>query len=207
MKIIQKIRYILQKMKEYFKILNMKNFTKKIIMVSAFLLIGNIFAKALAIGEFLPEKAFILMNPTKILSTSTEEEGDVFYFIVPSDLWIEDTKIIPKDSIIKARITMLKMPVTGVNAAMKLAGETVTFPNGSTYPIKGDVSYQGETQIGGNLTPPLSYRKTLHPRQGEYFNGVVSQYVPSGEYEFGQHITIKPSETLYLILSEDFKPY
>lgn len=194
-------------MVNYFKIQNMKKKSLKIGLLAVLFFIGNVFQYSFAYGEFIPQKSFVPVNPTKILSTSTEEEGDIFYFIVPSDIWIEEVKIIPKNSIIKTRITMLKMPVTGINAAIKLQTESVTFPNGSTYPIKGDVSYNGETQIGGDLTPPLSYNRTIHPRKGEYYNGVVSQYVPSGKYEFGQHITIKPSEMLYVILSEDFKPY
>ena len=192
-------------MKKYFKIQNMK---KLFSIIFTIFLLNCASHSATAYDElFLPEKSFVPVNPTKILSSSTQEEGEEFYFIVPSDIWIEETKIIPKNSIIKTRITMLKMPVTGVNAAMKLESENVTFPNGSTYPIKGELSYKGETKIGGDLTPPSSYNKSLHPRKGEYFNGVIAQYVPSGEYEFGQHITIMPSEMLYLILKEDFKAY
>ena len=155
----------------------------------------------------LTEKTLIPVNPTKTLSTSVQEEGDDVYFIVPSDLWIEEEKVIPKNSIIKARITMLKMPVTGVNAAMKIQAEEIKCPNGATYEISGDVSYKGETQIGGDLTPPRSYNKSIHSRNGEYYTGVISQYVPSGEYEFGQHITIMPSEILYIILTKEFTRY
>lgn len=194
-------------MKKYFKIQNMRKLFINTILITT--LMANFCVNSAKAFEkaFLPEKSFIMVNPSKVLSTSTQEEGDEFYFIVPSDLWIEEEKIIPKDSIIKAKITMLKMPVTGINAAMKLETENITFPNGSIYPLKGMLSYKGETQIGGDLTPPLSYNKSLHSRKGEYFNGVIAQYVPSGKYEFGQHVTIMPSEILYIILSEDFKAY
>lgn len=156
---------------------------------------------------FLSKNALIPVNPVKTLSTSVQEEGDIFYFIVPNDLWLDEYKIIPKNSIVKAQITMLKMPVTGINAAMKIETKEIIFPNKEHYQITGTVAYKGERQIGGNLTPPLSYNKALHPRKGEYYNGVVAQYVPSGKYEFGQHITIMPNETLQIILDEDFSPY
>lgn len=170
-----------------------------------------IFLQSISFAEvfnaFLSKNSFVPIQPVKTLSTATYEEGDSVYFIVPTDIWLEEYKIIPKNSIVKAKITMLKMPITGVNATMKLEAQSITFPNGEVHTINGGISYRGELQIGGNLTPPLSYNKALHPRKGEYFNGVVAQYVPSGEYEFGQHITIMPSETFYIVLSEDFSPY
>ncbi len=156
---------------------------------------------------YLPKNSFIPVYPSKVLSTSTLNEGDDFYFIVPSDLWIEETKIIPKNSIIKGKVSMLKMPVTGINAAIKINTTEIIFPSGRTYPLLGEISYRGETQIGGNLTPPLSYNKTLHPRKGEYYNAVIAQYVPSGEYEFGQHITIMQNEIMQVVIGEDFKLY
>ncbi len=158
-------------------------------------------------SEYLSKDMFIPVHPVKVLSTSVHEQFDTVYFIVPTDMWIDEFKIVPKNSIVKAQISMLKMPVTGVNAAMRIETEDITYPDGSKYKLKGTVSYNGERQIGGNLTPPLSYNKALHPRKGEYYNGVVAQYVPSGEYEFGQHITIMPNEMLYIILDEDFSPY
>lgn len=158
-------------------------------------------------SNFLVKDTFIPVNPTKAISSSVLEEGDFVYFIVPSDLWLQEYKIIPKNSIIKAKITMLKMPITGINAAMRIETIEMVSPDGRKNSIKGTVTYKGERQIGGDLTPPASYNKALHPRKGEYFNGVVAQYVPSGEYEFGQHITLMPNETLYIILDEDFIPY
>lgn len=184
----------------------MKNFKTILLIFLAFITLqGLSFAEN--INTYLSKNSFIPIQPVKPLSTSVYEEGDIVKFIVPSDLWLEEYKIVPKNSIVKAQITMLKMPITGINAAMKLKTISITYPNGNTYEIKGDIAYKGEIQIGGNLTPPASYNKALHPRKGEYYNGVIAQYVPSGEYEFGQHVTIMPSETLQIILNEDFLPY
>lgn len=184
---------------------------KKIILKSVICIFIGVLAQIPAFANintiFLAKDAFIPVHPTKPLSTSVYEEGDTFYFIVPSDLWIDEYKIVPKNSVIKSRITMLKMPVTGINAALKIKAEEIIFPNGMHYPISGSIAYKGETQIGGDLTPPLSYNKSLHPRKGEYYNGVIAQYVPSGEYEFGQHVTIMPNEILHVVLDEDFMPY
>ena len=185
----------------------MKKIFSIITLFLIILLQAGLSASAENKNVFLPKNTLIPVNPAKTLSTSVYEEGDTVYFIVPSDMWIEEYKIIPKNSIIKTNITMLKMPVVGINAAMKLEAGEIKFPDGTTQEIKGDISYKGEKQIGGNLTPPLSYNKSLHRWDGEYYTGVISQYVPSGEYEFGQHITIMPSEVLYLILTEDFTRY
>lgn len=154
----------------------------------------------------LSKGAFIPVYPTRTLSTSVQEEGDNTYFIVPYDMWIDEVKIVPKNSIIKARISMLKMPIQGINAAMVIETENITFPSGEKYDFKGKIAYKGEVQIGGNLTPPASYNKSLHMRRGEYYNGVIAQYVPSGEYEFGQHVTIPTDELLQVVLDEEFHP-
>lgn len=184
---------------------------KKVILILIMFIMAafgaNLAAYAAIDTVYLAKDSFIPVYPTKVLSTSVYEEGDTFYFIVPSDMWIDEYKIIPKNSIIKTKITMLKMPVTGINAAMKLSTEEIIFPNGTRRPITGGIEYKGERQIGGNLTPPASYNKSLHPRKGEYYNSVLAQYVPSGEYEFGQHVTIMPNEMLQVVLDEDFTLY
>lgn len=181
----------------------MKKIISKILLIITILAMP-IYAIAQDTQYYLSKDAFIPIHPTKTLSTSVYEEGDVVYFIVPSDLWIDEFKIIPKNSIVKANIDMLKMPITGINATLKIKTKEIIYPTGERYQINGSVAYKGEKQIGGNLTPPLSYNKALHPRKGQYYNGVVAQYVPSGEYEFGQHITIMPNEILHIILEEDF---
>lgn len=175
-----------------------------ILLITIFSILLSFHTKAYARTEYLLKDMFIPVYPTKVLSSSVQEEGDAFYFIVPNDLWLEEYKIIPKNSIIKAKITMLKMPLTGINAAMVIKTEDITLPTGEKYPLKGTITYKGNRQIGGDLTPPASYNKALHPRKGQYYNAVLAQYVPSGEYEFGQHVTIKTDEMLYVVLDEDF---
>lgn len=178
--------------------------TVYVLIISIFSMLFALCSKVYAETAYLLKDMFIPVYPTKVLSTSVQEEGDTFYFIVPSDMWIEEYKIIPKNSVVKAKITMLKMPLTGINAAMVIKTEEITFPDGEKYPMTGTVTYKGERQIGGDLTPPASYNKALHPRKGQYYNAVIAQYVPSGEYEFGQHVTIGTDEMLYITLDEDF---
>ncbi len=158
-------------------------------------------------NNFMPKDSFIPVYPIRPISTSIVDENETVYFIVPSDLWIEEFKIIPKDSVVKGKIAMLKMPVTGINAALKIDADLIVFPDGTKHKLSGFITTNGDRQIGGNLTPPLSYNKTFHPRKGEYFSAYVAQYVPSGEYEFGQHITLLQTRMLQLVLLEDFSPY
>ena len=91
-------------------------------------------------SNFLVKDTFIPVNPTKAISSSVLEEGDFVYFIVPSDLWLQEYKIIPKNSIIKAKITMLKMPITGINAAMRIETIEMVSPDGRKNSIKGTVT-------------------------------------------------------------------
>ena len=155
---------------------------------------------------YLSKGTFVPLCPMQTISTSVLEMGNQVGFIVPSDMWIGNHKIIPKNSMVLGHITELSMPVTGINASMKIAAHSICFRSGECFEIQGDVAYRGETRIGGDLTPPLSYNVSMHPAKGEYYVGAFGQYVPSGKYEFGQHVTILTNETLHLILTEDFEP-
>ena len=143
--------------------------------------------------------------PAKTISTAALNEGDIVYFINPTDLWMEEVKVLPKNTYFRGYIEMLKMPIKGINAAIVIKITEGILPDGTIKKIKGTIVQNGKTQLGGDLTPPASYNKTVHPREGMYGKRAgVLQYVPSGEYEMGRHLTIPTSDIVYIMLDEDY---
>lgn len=143
--------------------------------------------------------------PLKTITSAALNEGDFVYFIVPSDLWGYEVNILPKNTRLRGYVEMLKMPIRGINAAMVIKIKEAIYPDGTIKRMDAVVTHNGSTQIGGDLTPPASYNKTVHPRKGMYWKGAgVLQYVPSGEYEMGNHVTLPTNEALFIMLNEDF---
>ncbi len=143
--------------------------------------------------------------PLKTVSTASLNEGDIVYFINPTDLWAYEINVLPKNSYFRGYVEMLKMPIKGINAAMIIRITEVILTDGSIKKMNATVTQNGSEQIGGNLTPPASYNKTVHPREGMYWKRAgVLQYVPSGDYEMGLHITLPTSDAIYIMLNEEY---
>lgn len=156
-------------------------------------------------STIISKGALLQAYPVKTISTAELNEGDTVYFINPGDLWAYEVNVLPKNSYFRGHVEMLKMPVKGINAAIVIKITEVILPDGSIKRMNASVTKNGSAQIGGNLTPPASYNKTIHPRKGMYWKGAgVLQYVPSGEYEMGIHITLPTSEVLFIMLDEDY---
>ena len=168
------------------------------------------FAKSLADETYiLPAGSQIRVYSNSTISTFTHQEGDRVYFLNPSDLWIGEKKIIPKDSMFEGVITMLKMPIQGINGAMSIQIIALHYPNGEIIEFPGVLQFKGATTLGGDLAPPLSYNYAIHGQRKFWsmfkFPTNALQYVPSGEYEFGQHFTLKTNDASYVITTSELK--
>lgn len=152
----------------------------------------------------LKEGAFVLVHATKKFTTETLQEGDAVYFVVPSDVWLDETNIVPKNSIFSGYVSMLKMPVKGVNAALSVKITNITLPDGSTKVFSGRLTNGKSDVIGGELTPPASYNKMTHLYQSRMHWSGTTQWVPSGEYEYGQHRGVVPGQNLFVVLDEPY---
>ncbi len=153
----------------------------------------------------ISKDVLIQAYPVKTITTAALNEGDFVYFVIPSDFWGYEVNILPKNTKLRGYVEMLKMPVKGINAAMVIKIKEAIYPDGTIRRMNATVTHNNSRQIGGNLTPPASYNKIVHPRKGLYWKGAgVLQYVPSGDYEMGIHITLPTNEPVFVILDEDF---
>ncbi len=176
---------------------------KKIFFIVLILFTTNIFCYGYE--EYLPKGSLIKVYAKVPLSTSYLEEGSEVFFVAPSDVWVVEKKVVEKGDIFKGYVSNLKMPVLGVNASLSVKITTIVDKYGDERDFKGRVIFSGSDVLGGNLTAPASYNKIIHPRKvyGNIFGGSL-QYVPSGEYQFGNHVGVSARDNLFIELDEDF---
>ena len=175
---------------------------RKIVLIILTIFVTNI---CFAWEPYLQSGSLVKVYTKVPLSTEHLEEGSRVYFIVPADVWVLEQKAIEKGDIFQGYVSMLKMPVQGVNAAMSITITDLIKPNGEKYPVKGRLIFSNSDVLGGNLTNPASYNTTIHPRKvyGNIWGGAL-QYVPSGEYEFGQHVGIDMRDNIFVQFDEDY---
>ena len=185
---------------------------KKLLFLFFIIFVTNIFflAKSEEYRHFMPKGSMVKVYTKIPLSTKNLEEGSEVYFIAPSDVWVVEKKAIKKGDIFLGHVSMLKMPIQGVNAAMSIDITDIIDKNtNEKIPIKAKLIFSnGEEILGGDLTNPASYNTTIHPRRvyGNRWGGTL-QYVPSGEYEFGQHVNITQRDSVFVRFDEDYYIY
>ena len=175
--------------------------------LSAFLIL-LLSLSAFAYDPYVPKGTLIKVYTKIPLTTEHLEENSVVYFVVPSDVWVQETKAFEAGDIFKGYVSMLKMPVQGVNAAMKIKITDVIKKEGYMEDVSGTLIFGNKDVLGGDLTNPASYNKSFFPRKvyGAIWGGTY-RYVPSGEYEFGRHMVINMRDNLFVQLDEDYAVY
>lgn len=180
---------------------------KKILLILFTFLISNILCFAQnSYQPHIPQGTLVKVQTKIPLTTEQLELGSRVYFIVPSDVWVVEKKVISKGEIFAGHVNMLKMPIQGINAAMSIAITDIINPKTKEKrSITGRIIFSNSDILGGNLTNPASYNTTIHPRKvyGNIWGGSL-QYVPSGEYEFGSHVTINQRDNIFVQFDEDF---
>lgn len=153
----------------------------------------------------IPKGSLIKAYAKVPYTTEFLEVGSYVYFVSPSDVWVQETKVIAQGDIFAGHVNMLKLPVQGINAAMSISITDIIKPNGEKYPMSGRLIFASSDILGGNLTNPASYNTTIHPKKvyGNNWGGTL-QYVPSGEYEFGNHVGISQKDTVFVQFDEEF---
>ncbi len=176
---------------------------KKIIFI--ILIFFGFALAALSYSPYIPKGTLVKVYTKVPINTKSLEEGSRVYFIAPSDVWVQETKAVAKGDIFTGYVSMLKMPVQGVNAAMSITIDGIIKDRNHQRTMTGRVIFASSDVLGGNLTNPASYNKTIHPRRvyGNRWGGTL-QWVPSGEYEFGSHVGITSRDNIFVQFDENF---
>ena len=160
---------------------------------------------AFCFTPYLQKGTLIKVFSKEPITTKNLEEGSLVYFISPADVWVLEDKMIAKGDVFQGYVDMLKMPILGVNAALSIKVTGIIKTNGDKQAVQGRIIFKNSDILGGNLTNPLSYNKSFFPKKvyGNIWGGTY-RYVPSGEYEYGQHVRIDSHDSMFVQLDEDY---
>ena len=142
----------------------------------------------------------VRVYPRKPISTENYQIGDFVYFVNPTNMWQGNKILIPEGTVFTGNIATLHMPTQGVNASMSMKINKMILPTKEQYDIDATITYKGKEILGGEQTNPASYNTSIHyiaPFRG------VKQWVPSGEWEFGSHITLTQKNELYITFTNN----
>ena len=156
-------------------------------------------------GIELPAGTFIPAVSAQEISTQYCPEGYKVKFIATNDLFLYDTKIIPKDTELYGYIEKINEPIVGTNASMKIKITKIVFQDGFEIPIRGYVHTSNNNLIGGELTQPAEFVKMPHYQsrfQGWYnVKGATLQIRPGRTRKMGEHTRIAAGVDLIIILT------
>ena len=176
---------------------------KKILLIILTFIIN--FSCSFAYSPYLQKGTLIKVVAKEPITTKNLEEGSIVYFIAPCDVWVLEKKAIRKGDIFRGYVSMLKMPVMGVNAALSIKIDGIFKTTGEKEVIDGRIIFSNSDVLGGNLTNPASYNKSFFPKKvyGNIWGGTY-RYVPSGEWEYGQHVRVDSFDNIFVQLDEDY---
>lgn len=147
----------------------------------------------------IPAGTFIPVMNAQEISTQYCSEGYKVKFIVTNDMFVHDTKIIPKDTYIYGYIEKINDPIIGTNAAMKIKVTKLVYRSGVEVPIKGYLYSSNKNIFGGGISEPAEYIKMAQRqlRVGK----ITLQAKPSYQRKMGTHTTIQSGSNEMVVLT------
>ena len=183
---------------------------KRIILVSALFITLSCFAEdtipevqfeirdydtiELATGTFIP-----VMNTSEV-STQNCPEGFKTMFIATNDLYLNDTNVVPMNTVFYGLVEELHEPVIGTNGSMKIRIVKMVYPDGFETPVRGYIYSAKDNVLGGDMTAPVKYEKMPH-YQSRYYP-LTLQLRPGRERKMGVHTTLRAGEEKLIILTD-----
>ena len=153
----------------------------------------------------LAKGSFLKAISQRDISTSTAKVGDVQYFTNPEDVFVGESKIIPKNSVYLGEVEQIIEAVEGINASMKIKIYKVITPDRKEYAIDANVYKNGSTMIGGELTEVAYYTRIPH-YAGTCKKGVL-QFVPTSIRAMGRPTVIRAGDEVTFIINSDMGLY
>lgn len=150
-------------------------------------------------GIEVPAGTFIPVISTQEISTQYCPEGYKVKFHSTNDLFMYDTKIIPKDTEFYGYIEKLNEPIVGTHASMKIKMTKMVYSDGYEVPIKGYIYTTADNLIGGGISDPAEWVKM--PHYNTRFKKATLQIVPGAERKMGNHVSVGAGEDKLIILT------
>ena len=147
----------------------------------------------------LPTGTFIPVMNTQEISTQYCSEGYKVKFVVTTDLFMHETNVIPKDTVIYGYIEKINAPVIGTNAAMKIRVSKLVYADEFEIPIIGYLYTSNNNTFGGGISAPEKYTK-MAQRQVRVKRTTL-QIKPAGNRQMGTHTVIPNGSNEIVVLT------
>lgn len=150
-------------------------------------------------GIEIPAGTFIPVMNLQEVSTQYCSDGYKVSFVSSTDLFMHDTKIIPKDTLFHGYVEAVHAPVVGTNASMKIRIAKMVYSDGFEVPVKGYLYTSNNNVFGGGISEPLKYVKMSHRQQRMKY--ITMQIKPSMERKQGVHTVINTGSNEIIVLT------
>jgi hypothetical protein len=151
-----------------------------------------------AVGTFIP-----VINLQEI-STQYCPVGHRVKFAATNDLFLYETKVIPKDTVFQGFIEKRNMPVVGTNGSMKIRIDKMVLPDGFEIPVSAYVYTNTGNLIGGGLSAPVKLIAMPHYQSKFALQNrkVTLRMTPSMERKMGEHTVITAGAEGLIVIVE-----
>jgi hypothetical protein len=155
-------------------------------------------------GLEVPAGTFIPVISVKEISTQYSPVGHKVQFISTNDLFLYESKVIPKDCVFHGFVEKRNMPVIGTNGAMKIKIDKIEFPDGFEIPVSAYVYTNTNNVIGGGQSAPVKLIAMPHYQSKFALQNrkVTLRMTPSMERKMGEHTVIRAGSEGLIILVE-----
>ena len=178
---------------------------KRLLLVVFFIFMSVVYASEPVLRDYdeykIPAGYFLPILNLQEFSTAYTEEGEMLKFIITSDIYLFNKKVIPQGTKLTGYIEKKNEPIIGTNASMKVFINKMYLTDGYEVPIKAYLHTSNNNLIGGELTKPETYIKKPHYQRWSMFRAMgVLQYVPGDKRRMGEHVTISSGANLKAVL-------
>jgi hypothetical protein len=140
----------------------------------------------------------------KEVSSEINDLDDKVFLQNPFDIFIEDSIIIPKNSLLVGHISKIDKANTQQDGSLEIAIYKIVFPDRSAHLISAHVwSRNSKGIIGGGLTKRRGSRKVVHRSEGLGLGAI--QMLPDGPRVFGKETKLQAGSEIIIQMDQDFE--
>ena len=137
------------------------------------------------------------------VSSEFNNKQDAVKFLVTQDFYINNTVVLPKNSVFVGFVSDLQKAEQGRNGYFSVDFYGIILPTGETIPMKGHLWSSSSSNIfGGELTRRSGYKKIMHRSECFGRRGIL-QMSEYGPRILGSETKIKAGTEMVVILDED----
>lgn len=150
----------------------------------------------------IPTGTLIPVMTTQEISSAYCDDLTKLDFISYIDMFMYETKIIPKGTKFYGQVEKKNEPVIGTNGSLMIKITKMVLPDGFEIPIKGYIHSTNNNILGGEMTQPEKYRKVVHYQKGIHHVAMgVLQARPGKKLKMGEHHVIASGAELLIVLT------